>query len=315
MRWLLCIVTLAAVVGCKNQSTPLANPFLSPDRVPPPATRTLQPGTAQPVYPGDAAPFVPAVGAPSANAPANVYPPGTGVPAPTYAPQSAPVTPPGGWNQPATAPTNVVPYGVQPTSARATIGTLPSDSQPIQVTPDNQSLRFAAVPSPVTNDPLQIAAQQQGVVNTPYVYTPPTPIAQQGFTQPTQFAATPTPAAASDGFRPQGSSQATTPTPASQPNNTALPEDPARFGFDPTYRWLRGQLQYYPQTGYWGVRYVPLGGAADSYGGVAVIDNPEVLGGVQPGEYLAVQGYLETAEAGNGQFLPLFTVEGVQLQQ
>src|SRR5690606_26043711 len=102
------------------QSTPLANPFLAPDRVPPPATGTLAPGTAQPYY-GDLAPAVP---------PTTTMPPaGTVTPQPTYPPpQTAPVTPPGGWSQPAATP-----YGT-PMSGPAAV--LPGDNTAIQIAPD-----------------------------------------------------------------------------------------------------------------------------------------------------------------------------------
>jgi hypothetical protein len=42
--------------GCHNQQTALTNPFMAPDRVPPPSTRAVAPGTAQPYYPGDPLP-------------------------------------------------------------------------------------------------------------------------------------------------------------------------------------------------------------------------------------------------------------------
>jgi hypothetical protein len=56
----LSIALLAAVCqsGCRSQPSAMANPFLSPDRVPPPATRMVAPGTAQPYYPGDPLPSV-----------------------------------------------------------------------------------------------------------------------------------------------------------------------------------------------------------------------------------------------------------------
>src|SRR4051794_29616887 len=43
--------------GCRSSSTGIAgSPFMSPDRVPPPNTRALQPGQAQPYYQGDPLP-------------------------------------------------------------------------------------------------------------------------------------------------------------------------------------------------------------------------------------------------------------------
>jgi hypothetical protein len=59
-------VCSVVIAGCRNQPGALPNPFLAPDRVPPPSTRTLQPGQAQPYYPGDPLPVMQ-----SANPPAS----------------------------------------------------------------------------------------------------------------------------------------------------------------------------------------------------------------------------------------------------
>ncbi len=314
MRWTCYFVLLSTAIGCRSQSTPLTNPFMAPDRVPPPATQTLAPGSAQPYYPGD-----PVQGAPAAVTPGAVYPPG-GTPTystPGYPPQTAPVTPPGGWSQPPTTS----PYGVQPTSGYTPLAPNVADNSTVRISPDDQNLRFASVPNNNPNDLMQVAANQQLSTTTPYIYTQPM-IEQQGFPnnlQPAQFAATNLSGAASDGFRPQGSTKQTVAPPRTQPianqNSNFIQEDPNHFGFDATYSWLRGQLQYYPHSGEWGLRYIAQQGAPDPYGGVAVIGNPEVLGGVQPGEYLLVQGFLETLDNGDGTFVPLYTVEGIQRQR
>ncbi|HEY3391692.1 MAG TPA: hypothetical protein VGK58_03220 [Lacipirellulaceae bacterium] len=52
------LVFLSVQIGCKTPSGGIANPFLAPDRVPPPATRALMPGQAQPYYPGDPLPVM-----------------------------------------------------------------------------------------------------------------------------------------------------------------------------------------------------------------------------------------------------------------
>ena len=52
------IACLVIVVGCRSHPGGVANPFLAPDRVPPPATRALLPGQAQPYYPGDPLPVM-----------------------------------------------------------------------------------------------------------------------------------------------------------------------------------------------------------------------------------------------------------------
>jgi hypothetical protein len=224
--------------------------------------------------------------------------------------QTAPVTPPGGWGQvPAGNP-----YGIHPTTGVSPV----TDNAPVRITPDNYNLRFDGSTPP--NNFTQTAANQQLVTQAPYVYSPPT-VAQPvvNNVQPAQFAATAVPGTASDGFRPQGSGVRTdTPAvtrPVENPATPGVAENPSNFGFDATYSWLRGQLQYYPQSGHWGLRYITLNGTPDPYGGVAVINNPEVLGGVQPGDFLLIQGFLETEDNFDGTFLPLYTIEGIQRQR
>jgi len=81
--------------------------------------------------------------------------------------------------------------------------------------------------------------------------------------------------------------------------------DDARFGHDATYRRLRGKLEYLQSSGDWKLRYIPIDGATDDYGGSVVISNPEALGHVTPGEYVAVEGEV-IASAGDGSFSPIF---------
>ncbi|MEX2169364.1 MAG: hypothetical protein WD851_08635 [Pirellulales bacterium] len=64
MRSLIFITHLISPVllcaGCQNQPSHFANPLYSADRVPPPATRSLAPGSAAPYYSGDPLPVLPA---------------------------------------------------------------------------------------------------------------------------------------------------------------------------------------------------------------------------------------------------------------
>lgn len=317
MWWLHTLILFSICLGCRSQAAPITNPFLTPDRVPPPATRALQPGTAQPYYPGDPVP-----GATKVVPPAGAYPPppATYPPASTPPPQSSPVAPPGGWSQP--APTgNVTPYGVQPTTGYAPANMRAVESQTVRVEPDSESLRFTSVPNNNSSDILQVAAQQQSLSQQGFVYEPP--IATQGFSQSQPsvqpadvLPAAPTlPATASDGFRPQGSSRQTESPSSFQSPNIGSQEDSNLFGYDASYTWLRGQLQFYPEKGVWGLRYITVGGGLDQYGGIAVISNPEVLGGLPPGEHLLVQGTMEVLDAGGGQFMPSYTIEGIQRQR
>lgn len=340
MRCLLSILALVLLTGCRAQSTAMTNPFLSPDRVPPPATRTLLPGTAQPYYPGDPVPNTPVIGAPPAGfAPAQQTPQ-------TFAPQPAGITPPGGWNStPQPIPSgsssrNVLPSNVQPASANFPV----TGQQTVQIQPDQQGLRFAdtanAYPSPVAPalqpDPSVLPTPQSGV--SPYVSQPanfnaPMPT-QQPFVQqvvPTalqrevRIRAVPSDSLSSagasvsrDGFRPQGSNRVRKPAIAERvaPRKRAPAyETSNRFGFDPGYGWLRGQLQYDAATGEWSLQYVAGQAGTDEFGGIIRIANPQVLGDLQPGNFVQLRGQVQTRAVGSHSSVPIYNVAVVQRQR
>ena len=164
------LLSVALVTGCRSQSTPLTNPFLTPDRVPPPQTQVLAPGAAQPYYPGDAMPgtaplatgaaTMPAI--PSAAAPPSTFvaPPGAVPPATAY--------PGAGATYPGTAyPTSPV----TPTAPPA-VGTYPPQAKgdAIGVPSDSQSMRFAAAtlaPATATAAAANESAAQPAQFRTP----------------------------------------------------------------------------------------------------------------------------------------------------
>jgi hypothetical protein len=66
-RHALALIALAVsfgIAGCRGPSGGAMNPFLAPDRVPPPSTRAIAPGQAQPYYPGDPLPVMQSNAAP-----------------------------------------------------------------------------------------------------------------------------------------------------------------------------------------------------------------------------------------------------------
>lgn len=163
MRCLACVLSVWMLVGCRNRSTTFTNPFMAPDRVPPPATRMLTPGTAQPYYPGDPT-QTPAYAQPTYTAPITV-PPATGYSPAPVTPSVPAAQPSGGWNTypqpaPASDSRSLTPtYGVRPTSVetpirseqnvRDSLGSLPQESSPaVRVPSDNRQLRFAQASSP-----------------------------------------------------------------------------------------------------------------------------------------------------------------------
>jgi len=313
MRCLLCTLgllgTLALVLltGCRSQTTGMTNPFLAPNRVPPPATRTLLPGTAQPYYPGDPVPNSSAIGAPPAGYAPSYQQPSYQQPSyqqapPTYAPQPAGTVPPGGWDgAPQPFPGGSSSYNVSPSSIQPASAVAPLTGQQIQVQPDKQNLRFAQT----------VPLYQQPVVPTTSVATLPpdrsvlpTPrqvriraISSDNLDLDTLNSSS-GPSASRDGFRPQGSSQVRKPTIASRLVPRKRQPASERFGFDPQYSWLRGQLQYSSATGQWGLHYLSTEGRADQFGGNLTIANPQVLGDLQPGDFVQLRGRVEGSPNG-----------------
>ncbi len=281
MRCLLCTLAFVLFVGCRTSATGVANPFLAPDRVPPPATRTQLPGTAQPYYPGDPVPNISIGGAPPYQ------------PAPTFAPQPvtpqpAGVVPPGGWNTPPqTYPrgaTNVLPGNVLPASAMVPVPI----QQPI-------------VQQPIVQSP--IAQPRQVRIRA---------ISSEGLDAGGSTGVVPS----GDGFRPQGSRSVRKPTTDGQVVPRLRERGPVReasdrFGYDPNYQWIRGQLQHSSATGEWTLRYVPIQGGVDQFGGNLTIANRQVLGNLEPGDFVLLRGRLLGTDAG----ATLYTVSVVQRQR
>ena len=79
---------------------------------------------------------------------------------------------------------------------------------------------------------------------------------------------------------PWASSQVRTAS-AIQPNSSdqllsstadATPRTWARYGHEPNYGRIRGRLEYSKASGLWKIRYIPIDGSTDSFGGSVVIN-------------------------------------------
>lgn len=172
---------MLAGVGCRNQQ-PVTNPFVSADLVPPPVTRQVVPGTAQPYYSGDPLPpmngaplpgqnyqgqnfgtpqtFAPQPGAnsPSYGAPIPgasgppVYGTPYGAPQPQATPYNAPPMYPGGSGSretPAGRP--VQQFAAQsPVSNATSARPLMNDEQTIAIPDDDSALRLVAAQEPIS---------------------------------------------------------------------------------------------------------------------------------------------------------------------
>jgi hypothetical protein len=381
MRCACSVLIFAALVGCKNQSAPLTNPFLTPDRVPPPSTRVLMPGTAQPYYSGDPMPTAGAATLPPGGAPPATYGvpqplpgavvPGTAYPAGPVTP-AAPTTPPGGWGAyPSQANTDGSGSSAQNLALESSAGDsvrVPGDEQglrfqpptPQPILPPDAPLFAAAqanaaqphLPKPAMVPPAQdprIAAAPggsftpnagaQAPVQQATYETPASPSATAGAPQrlaireitsaeflDSRQPSSPTTAAVSgsDGFRPQGSSPPAV-AEESSPQEFRPPEirresvangtGDGRFGVGAQQEWLRGQLEYWPESGEWSIRYMSSEGPTDQIGGRVLIDNPQVLGNLPPGEFVVVHGQLYGRQIDASSYRPAYRVAAVERQR
>jgi hypothetical protein len=183
--------------GCRSSSNGVAgNPFMSPDRVPPPNTRALLPGQAQPYYQGDPLPAMQS----------GANPPATAIAA---LPNDADARSSSGrtlaWAQPgsappAAAPTSVAPMGPAPSqpieAANEASVAVPADGNPLRFPllaprePDTIAPVAAAPAGPAISQPNQpIAAQQPAGVqlasyNDPVASAYQTPVSVPTMTPP-----------------------------------------------------------------------------------------------------------------------------------
>jgi hypothetical protein len=141
------------LVGCTNQQMSASNPFLGPDRVPPPATRTIAPGTAAPYYPGSP------------------------VPAAQIAPPAPPIA-----QAPAAAGPAAVAVAATPVAATQPNSPAFTNEPTVAIPADNQALRFA-LPAPPVNQVAQQPTQPQPVAP---VVAPASAVIPAAYNQPIQ---------------------------------------------------------------------------------------------------------------------------------
>lgn len=77
-------------------------------------------------------------------------------------------------------------------------------------------------------------------------------------------------------------------------------ETPARdprYGCDPEYRWLKGRLEYSQVDRRWKLRYIPIDGTTDDFGGSVVLTDTPLLSGYERGDFVELHGRLLKPES------------------
>jgi hypothetical protein len=132
------------------------------------------------------------------------------------------------------------------------------------------------------------------------------------------------PSRSSGGFRPVGSATRAnyeeevqeTREPPKSSSRTPRREtiSPGKYEADRNYRWLKGKLEYSKLDERWKLRYIPIDGDTDEFGGSVVLLGSRLMQEFKPGEYVTVYGTLGETDSRNGGFAPSYTVDRVVRQ-
>jgi len=85
----------------------------------------------------------------------------------------------------------------------------------------------------------------------------------------------------------------------------------ANYGHDADYAWLRGKLEYSQIDLQWKLRYIPIGGTTDEFGGSVVLPDPAVISGCERGDFVEARGRIRKADPQRG-YSPIYEVASVE---
>lgn len=84
----------------------------------------------------------------------------------------------------------------------------------------------------------------------------------------------------------------------------------SRYGYDPDYARLRGRLEYSNIDRQWKLRYIPIDGETDAFGGSVLVTNPDALGDYERGQFVEIHGRL-AEKSSPGSFAPTYEVASI----
>lgn len=90
------------------------------------------------------------------------------------------------------------------------------------------------------------------------------------------------------------------------------PTSPAtRYWHAPGYGQLHGRLEYSQSLKQWKIRYIPIDGQTDSYGGSVVLANSPALGKFRSGDFVSVEGSIGQKQTSRG-FSPTYELRQIE---
>ncbi|MGI6416989.1 MAG: hypothetical protein ACOX1P_15080 [Thermoguttaceae bacterium] len=95
-------------------------------------------------------------------------------------------------------------------------------------------------------------------------------------------------------------------------NARKKPDPLGDYGYSTDYRRLRGRLEYLEKEQCWKLRYIPIDGATDQYGGSVVLEQSGALAGFRRGDLVEVRGELSARAAEGKDFAPAYQVADIR---
>lgn len=343
-------LAMAALVlaGCRGQSPPASDPFLGRVRVAPPGTGSVSAGPADPYYRGPPNVAMPPASSPTL-APPNVSqgvpsaaPPGSGdgfrgssvpairIPNPSPPESRAPSaefasatlggTP--GNSTAAPREKSQPPAAHGRVSVTAATGPLAGRPRVIRILPPRPKPGPGTPRTPDRHAAVDAEPPEPRRLNVPTRAIDIRDLPKSGTTAG-RIASAPGdgPAAESGGFRPvsgtQPSGDSSVVRAAVGTSEVAGGTNPGQFGprtnygQDPDYAWVRGRLEYSEIDRRWKLRYIPVDGETDEYGGSMVLSDPALLAGCERGDFVEIRGSVAEQDPKRG-FAPTYQVAEVK---
>ena len=311
-RLLTLSIAVIVLAGCRGQGVPGTDPFFGHTRVPPPGTGSISGAPTDPYYggPNTAPPMVTIPQTPSAA--------GT-QPAPSSGGQG--YNPPGGFNYQGNSWTSTLsPIASRPTrpaaspplaapSRRVSAGAVPVLAQRERVVQVLQPQASSAARSQEIQVPRQPRASTAGEPRLLRVPKEAVKITDLPPARQLTSAARGQSASRAAGVRPVSGSDG----PNDSAEVTAAVDFTSQggYGHDPDYSRLRGKLEYSQIDRRWKLRYIPVDGTTDRFGGSVVLSDPKVLTGCERGDFVEVQGRLGPKGADDG-YAPTYEVTRIK---
>ena len=283
------LATTALLAGCQHGPGGTIDPFGRTTIPPPPTGAASIHSRGSQYYGSNPKPMVP-VAATKTNTTAATSPqPSTST---QGAAQTATWVSNASKTAPVTNPTNrlqpIPPYETKNSSVKPPPGATPPPPTATAVTAPAATVKASVTPPPAATSP----APKPATAPSPASAAPVDP------TAPLQW---------SHGKPDPAVKPAVATTPVTGQNVTVRREPVAdnpprksRYGHSKDYTSLRGQLEYSASNRVWKIRYIPIHGQQDAYGGEFVLSNPAKLEAFQSGDYVTIKGAIVAAGASTG---------------